>query len=32
MTEEEYLDRFREFLKWDVELVEWDNANEIIIL
>ena len=32
MTEEECLDEFREFLKWDIELVEWDNANKIVIL
>ena len=32
MTEEEYLDEFREFLKRDIELVEWDNANETVIL
>ena len=32
MTEEEYLDKFWEFLKWDIELVEWDNANETVIL
>ena len=32
ITEEEYLDDFWELLKRDVELVEWDSANEIVIL
>lgn len=31
-TEEEYLDEFRELFKRDVELVEWDGANETVIL
>ena len=31
-TEEEYLDEFRELFKKDVELVEWDGANETVIL
>ena len=30
--EEEYLDGFWELLKRDVELVEWDSANETDIL
>ena len=30
--EEEYLDGFRELLKRDVKLVEWDSANETVIL
>ena len=30
--EEEYLDGFQELLKRDVELVEWDSANETVIL
>ncbi|KIM64090.1 hypothetical protein SCLCIDRAFT_115882, partial [Scleroderma citrinum Foug A] len=31
-TEEEYLDGFQKLLKRDVKLVEWDSANETVIL